>query len=94
MFIEFMLEQIDNVLEQLLIQIKASGEMLSPYVTKMLDLMEYNLPYSAKQIMEKLHLKSKETFRKHYMHPALEMGLVKMTIPDKPSSKNQRYIKQ
>lgn len=93
-FIEFMLEQIDNVLEQLIGQIKSNTEMLSPYVSKMLDVMEYNIPYTANQIMEKLHLKSKETFRKHYMNPALETGVVKMTIPDKPSSKNQRYIKQ
>lgn len=40
-----------------------------------------------------LGLKSKETFRKNYMNPALNHNLVKMTIPDKPNSKNQRYIK-
>lgn len=93
-FIEFMLEQIDSVLQQLITQIRSDPEPLSPYVSKMLDVMEFNTPYSANQIMEKIHLKSKETFRKNYMNPALEMGIVKMTIPDKPSSKNQKYIKQ
>ena len=43
--------------------------------------------------MDKLGLKSKETFRKNYMHPALSLNLVHMTLPDKPKSKNQRYIK-
>lgn len=93
-FIEFMLEQIDNILDEIVSQLKINTEMLTTYVSKMLDLMEYNIPYSANQIMEMLGLKSKEAFRKNYMNPALEIGIVKMTIPDKPNSKNQRYIKQ
>ena len=93
-FIEFMLEQIDRVLDKLIVQINNDNEMYSPYVTRMLDAMEYDVPYSAKQIMEKLHLRSKETFRKNYMNPALKDGIVKMTIPDRPRSKNQRYFKK
>ena len=38
--------------------------------------------------------KSKETIRRHYIHPALELNLIQMTIPDKPQSRNQRYIKK
>ena len=30
---------------------------------------------------------------KKYIHPMLEQGLLKMTIPDKPKSKNQKYVK-
>ncbi|MBR4020262.1 MAG: Fic family protein, partial [Firmicutes bacterium] len=74
-----------------------SGEYegyLSEYVKRLLDVMEYDVPYTANGIMEKLGLKSKETFRKHYMHPALKLNLVQMTIPDKPNSKNQRYIRK
>lgn len=94
LFIEFMLEQIDSVLDEISNQLKKNTEKLSSYVSKMLDVMEYGIPYSANQIMEMLNLKSKETFRKNYMNPSLEIGSVKMTIPDKPRSKNQRYIKQ
>lgn len=43
--------------------------------------------------MVKLNLKSKETFRKNYMGPAINKKLVRMTIPDKPTSKNQKYIR-
>jgi len=93
-FIEFILEQIDSILDEIINQLKTNTEMLSPYVNKMLKVMEYGIPYTAIQIMEMLNLKSKETFRKNYMNPALEIGIVKMTIPDKPNSKNQRYIKQ
>ncbi len=28
-----------------------------------------------------------------YLNPALENGLIKMTLPDKPTSKNQMYYK-
>ena len=63
-------------------------------VQNLLEIMEYDVPYTANAIMEKLGLKSKETFRKNYMHPALEHHLVQMTIPDKPNSKNQRYIRR
>ena len=36
----------------------------------------------------------KETLRKNYLNPAMELGLIRMTLPDKPKSKNQRYVKQ
>ena len=45
-------------------------------------------------LMEKLELKLRETFRKNYMNPALELGIVQMTIPDKPNSRNQRYVRK
>ena len=91
-FILFMLERIDEILETFVAQSGEAEGYLSEYVKRLLDVMEYDVPYTANGIMEKLGLKSKETFRKHYMHPALELDLVQMTIPDKPNIKNQRYI--
>ncbi len=41
--------------------------------------------------MELFGLKHKPTFRKIYLNPALEQGLIEMTIPGKPNSKNQKY---
>ena len=43
--------------------------------------------------MEKLELKAREGFRRNYLRPAIELNLIRMSIPDKPNSKNQRYIK-
>ena len=43
------------------------------------------------QLKETLGLKDDEHFRKAYLLPALEAGLVEMTIPDKPRSSKQRY---
>ena len=61
---------------------------------KILNVMEYEVPYTSTVLMEKLGLKSKETFRKNYMNPAMELQLVQMTIPEKPKSRNQRYIRR
>ena len=92
-FIEFMLMQIDKILDEVLVQISESGEQMTEYLKRMLGVMEYDVPYTATTIMGMLGLRSKETFRKNYMNPALELNLVRMTIPDKPNSKNQRYVK-
>ncbi len=46
---------------------------------------------SAVEIMSRIGLNHRPTFRKNYLDPALELGLVERTIPDKPNSKNQRY---
>ncbi len=48
---------------------------------------------SAAELMERLGLLHKPTFRKNYLNPALEQNLIERTIPDKPNSKNQKYRK-
>lgn len=93
-FILFMLEQLDKTLAEITEQISASSEYVSEYVKKLLEVMEYDTPYTLTSLMELLGLKSKETLRRHYIHPALELDLIQMTVPDKPKSRNQRYIKR
>jgi len=92
-FIEFMLERIDGILAEVSEQAVKDGEELSEYVRNLLSVMEYGIPYTSITIMEKLDLKSKETFRKHYLNPAMKLHLVEMTVPDKPTSRNQRYYR-
>ena len=93
-FIEFMLDMIDQILDEVILQINKLNADTSEYVKRMLDVMEYDVPYTSNAIMEALGLKSKEALRKNYIKPAIELGLIRMTLPDKPNSKNQRYIKQ
>ena len=38
-----------------------------------------------------LGLKHPKTFRANYLRPLLEAGWLKMTVPDKPTSRKQRY---
>jgi len=92
-FIEFMLSQIDRILDDISIQISEDNEQLSEYIKRLLEVMEYDIPYTSNVLMEKLGLKSKEGFRRNYLRPAIDMKLVRMTIPDKPNSRNQRYVK-
>ena len=84
--------QIDKILDEVSGQISESGEQMTEYLKRMRDVKEYDVPYTATAMMGMLGLMSKETFRKNYMNPALELNLVRMTIPDKPNSKNQRYL--
>lgn len=93
-FIEFMLNMISQILDEVIIQISKSNTDISEYVKRLLEVMEYDVPYTANAIMDLLGLKSKETFRKNYINPAMDLGLVRMTLPDKPNSRNQRYVKQ
>lgn len=93
LFIEFMLSQIDRILDDISIQVSEKNEYLPESVQKLLEIMEYDVPYASSDLMEKLGLKAREGFRRNYLHPAIEMNLIRMTIPDKPNSRNQRYIK-
>ena len=93
-FIEFMLSQIDKILKNISVQIDEKDEYLPETVCKLLEIMEYDIPYTSSVLMEKLGLKAKEGFRRNYLHPAMEMDLIQMTIPDKPSSRNQRYVRR
>ena len=52
-----------------------------------------NQTLSAAELMKRLGLSHRPTFRKNYLKPALEAGLIERTIPDKPSSRNQKYRK-
>ena len=92
-FVEFMLSQIDKILDDISIQINGENEYLPETVQKLLEVMEYEIPYTGNALMEKLGLKAKEGFRRNYIHPAIEMNLIRMTIPDKPNSRNQRYVR-
>lgn len=50
-----------------------------------------NEELSAAEIMNRLGLSHRPTFRKNYLTPALDKRLIERTIPDKPNSKNQKY---
>ncbi len=94
LFIEFMLSQIDKILDEISFQLSEDNEQLSEYLKRLLEVMEYDVPYTSNTLMEKLGLKSKEGFRRNYLRPAIDMHLIRMTIPDKPNSRNQRYVRE
>ena len=48
-------------------------------------------PRSKKEILNYLKLNDKKSFEKVYLNPLLSNGKLRMTIPNKPTSKNQKY---
>jgi hypothetical protein len=43
------------------------------------------------ELQAALDLRDRKSFREVYLKPALEAGLIQRTIPDKPTSRLQRY---
>lgn len=91
-FVEFMLEVILKAITDIAGDAAKHYNHLSIQINKLMRVLE-SYPQSAQELMEKLGLKSRGGFRKNYLNPAIEAGLVGMTIPDKPTSKSQMYFK-
>lgn len=62
----------------------------NPNISKLMDAMGTD-PMSSYEIMKRMGLSHKPHFMKAYLHPAMEYGLVSMTVPDHPNSRLQRY---
>lgn len=92
-FIEFMLKMIDATIDETLATPITPITQETLNINKLLDVMEKNKPLSACELMEKLNIKSRDTLRNQYLNPAIEHDLVKLTIPDKPTSSKQTYYK-
>jgi ATP-dependent DNA helicase RecG len=46
---------------------------------------------SRAELQEKLGLRHRDNFIEAYLQPAINAGLLEMTIPDKPRSSKQKY---
>ena len=95
-FVELMLEIILDTLKETSVVGNAESDepnMLSPSIRKLMEALG-NEELSAVEIMERLGISHRPTFRKNYLNPALEQRLIEMTIPDKPNSRNQKYRKK
>ncbi len=60
--------------------------------TQVIILAFCNIPRSKAEIAQHCGYKTTKSFTKNYLRPLLDSGLLQMTIPDKPNSRNQRYI--
>lgn len=91
-FIEFMLDVINKAIKDIITDTRNHYNHINNQITELMKVIE-SYPQSAIELMEKLNLKSRLGFRKNYLQPALDAGLIGMTEPDKPTSKNQKYFK-
>lgn len=99
-FVELMLEIIrDSLLEITVLgrntdqETDQETDQDSVSVNQLLSALGENI-LSAVELMERLGLSHRPTFRKNYLNPALKKQLIERTIPDKPNSKNQKYRKR
>ena len=60
-----------------------------PQVGKLLAVVDGSMGREALQ--SALGLSDRKYFRERYINPALAVGLIEMTIPDKPNSRLQKY---
>ena len=85
-FVEFMLHRI-------LEAVTGATPEVTPQVTPQVGalLAQIRGEMTRQALQDALGLADREHFRKVYLLPALELGMVEMTRPDKPQSRNQRY---
>jgi len=88
-FVRFMLQAVWDSLEMHPTS-DQDNDQHSDQVKKLLSVLGART-LSAAELMGLLNLKHRPTFRKNYLHPAIEQGLVEMTLQDAPNSRNQQY---
>lgn len=88
-FIEFMLGIILATIQANTPQV---DQQVTPQVEALLKvLLSADKPLTRNELQTQLELKDRESFRSRYLKPALDFGLIEMTIPGKPNSRLQRY---
>jgi Fic family protein len=93
-FIEFMLDAILETMHETLKQTHIEDSSFTTQAKKLLSFMEEDVPYTTLELMDKVNIKSRASFKINYLDPLLKAGIVKMTHPQVPNSRNQRYIKK
>ena len=74
------------------VRVTSRDHLATPEVTPEVRLLKAMSGEMTRQrLQESLDLKDGEHFRRAYLLPALQTGLIEMTIPDKPRSRKQRY---
>ncbi len=63
---------------------------ISEQVRKLLSVID-KTPRTTVELMFKVNNIHRQTFRNNYILPTLKLGLISMTIPDKPTSRSQKY---
>lgn len=92
--IEFMLDAIIETMKETLKQSQTEKGSLSIQAKKLLAILEEGIPYTTIELMEKVNIKSRASFKIHYLDPLIQSGMIEMTLPETPKSRNQRYVKK
>ena len=89
-FVLFMLERIREAIDSVA-TVQTTPQVshhVTPQVATLLRTLKGKM--SRDEIRTKLGLTDRKSFSKRYLQPALQQGLIAMTLPDKPRSRLQR----
>lgn len=68
------------------------GEQVTEQIIqKILD--HCSVPRTRKELQELSGISGRKAFAAKYLNPLLDSGKLVMTIPDKPTSRNQKYVR-
>jgi len=60
---------------------------------EMLQLIDFcTTPTSLQEMLKYMGWRDRTKFRRRFISPLLDKGMIRRTIPEKPSSSKQRYI--
>lgn len=98
-FVEFMLSAFASALREALAADSAATDQVADQVTdqvldpvaRLLSVLASGEALKASELMKRLGLRHRPTFRERYLLPALAAGAVEMCQPDSPRSPTQRY---
>lgn len=87
-----------TVWPSLSLNLVTSEEKVTKSVTKLTetvnDIIAFcSTPRSMTEIMEHIGFKHRYNVKHRYIDPLIDSGVLMMTIPDKPNSRNQKYIR-
>ena len=88
-FVEFMLQALRSGIEEAVTSDHVSDQV-SDQVLRLLDALRSG-EIGATDLMARLNLSHRPTFRKNYLEPAFSAGFIERTQPESPRSPTQRY---
>ena len=88
-FVAFMLDRILEALRTACLSGRQAAPQATPQVTPQVERLLLGI--RGEMSREALELQDRKSFRERYLKPALEQGLIQMSVPDKPHSRLQRY---
>lgn len=88
-FVEFLLQAFRSAIEEA-VKSDQVGDHVSDQVIRVLDALRSG-EIGATDLMVRLNLSHRPTFRKNYLEPALSAGMIERTQPESPRSPTQRY---
>lgn len=69
-----------------------AGDQADEEIKRILEFCR--IPRRRSEIQDFLNLKNRDYFRKEILNPLIKGGLLYPTIPDKPTSPNQKYYSE